>query len=592
MFDDFKKLKGEWKIILYIVKSTRELSKYYISLTIFNSVVKTIIPLSNIILPKYIIDELIYGYDIKDIIVLIGIIISINLLMGQISAICDFKLSVKSLKISNSFDVHICQKIMQLEYEKLENPDILNLKEKAIFPIKNQGAINRIVSGISNLLTQFLIVVSLGITLFRYSPLTIITLSIASILILIIMKKSCDYQYEFYQNLVPIQREYVYFSNLACDFQFGKEVRLYNLHPLIMNKIRGYNNKSLGLLEKAYNGVGKVEGKSAAVNSFHLGIIYLLAVLGTLNGEISVGTFTMFINAAINITTQINGALSTIIDMRQMAQYLESYVQFDKIEISNPISGEKFDKKNLVIEFDKVSFKYPNENAYALKDISVHIYPGEKISIVGKNGAGKTSFIKLLLGLYKPTSGKILVNGINIDSIDSREYQNLFSVIFQDFKLFATSIEENIIFGDKVNSEKLVDLLAGLGFDTETLKNGIKTQVFKIFDSEGIEFSGGESQKIAIARSIHKNSKIIILDEPTAALDPISEKDIYINFDKLTQKRTSIFISHRLSSCKLSDRILVFENGKIVQEGSHSELLEDKENLYYQMFSTQAQNYM
>lgn len=591
-YADFNKLKEELKTIVYIIKSTRELSKHYISLTIFNSIVKTMIPLSNVILPKYVIDELAYGKNLKTVVVLIGIIISINLLLGQISAICDLKLSIKSLEISNAFDVHICQKIMQLEYEQLENPDILNLKEKAIFPIKNQGAINRIVSGISSLLTQFLIVISLGITLFRYNPLTIITLLMASILTLIIMKKSCDYQYEFYENLVPIQREYVYFSNLACDFQFGKEVRLYRLHPLIMKKIKKYDDKSLEMLEKAYTGVGNVEGQSATVNSLHLGIIYAMAVFGALNGEISVGTFTMFINAAINITTQINGALSTVIDMRQMAQYLEAYVQFDKIKNPNSISEEKFKKTDFEIEFDRVSFKYPNASTYALKNISVHIHPGEKLSIVGKNGAGKTSFIKLLLGLYKPSSGRILINGKNIDSINREEYLKYFSVIFQDFKLFAATIEENITFGNESDSQKIIDILSELGFKTEKLKYGIKTQVYKIFDNEGIEFSGGESQKIAIARSIYKDSQIIILDEPTAALDPISEKEIYENFEKLTQNRTSIFISHRLSSCKLSDRILVFEDGNIVQEGTHTELLKDKEKLYYKMFSTQAHNYL
>jgi ATP-binding cassette subfamily B protein/ATP-binding cassette subfamily C protein len=226
-----------------------------------------------------------------------------------------------------------------------------------------------------------------------------------------------------------------------------------------------------------------------------------------------------------------------------------------------------------------------------LKNINVKLSGTEHLTIVGENGAGKTTFIKLLCGLYKPSDGYITVNGINISDIDEEEYRALFSVVFQDYKLFACTVKENITF-DKAGKADDSLRKAGLADRILSLKSKENTPVFKLFDTNGIELSGGEGQKLALARALFKDTPIVVLDEPTAALDPYSEYEIFDKFHENTKEKLVVFISHRLSSCKLSDRILVFKGGEITQNGSHDELISDTDNTYCDMYMAQAKYYM
>ena len=244
------------------------------------------------------------------------------------------------------------------------------------------------------------------------------------------------------------------------------------------------------------------------------------------------------------------------------------------------------------IEFRDVSFKYPNTDKYILKDISVKIKAGEHLAIVGQNGAGKTTFIKLLCHLYDNYEGEILVNGKDAREYNIVEYMKMLSVVFQDFRLFAFTIKENVtVFDDKNTDLEEIYKIAGIDKWIDSLDEKDQTYIYKMFVENGIEPSGGESQKLAIARALYKNAPIVVLDEPTAALDPISEYEVYKNFDKLVYGKTAIYISHRLSSCRFCDRIIVFNNGTITEEGSHEELMKNTDGLYYNMYSTQAKHY-
>lgn len=261
---------------------------------------------------------------------------------------------------------------------------------------------------------------------------------------------------------------------------------------------------------------------------------------------------------------------------------------------SNGIKLEEKDYLDAEIVFENVSFIYPNQEKKSLSNINLTIKKGERISIVGENGAGKTTFIKLLLRLYEPTEGRILFNGIDIRDIDYQDYQKIFSTVFQDYKLFAFRIIDNItsLEGNEAEKEKVMKCLekAGLSSKIEKLEHGLDTYLYNIYDEEGIELSGGESQKLAIARALYKDSPIVILDEPTAALDPRAEYEIYTRFLALVESKTSIFISHRLSSTKLCDRIVLFKDGSIEETGTHNELLQ-KGGLYAELFRMQAQFY-
>lgn len=251
------------------------------------------------------------------------------------------------------------------------------------------------------------------------------------------------------------------------------------------------------------------------------------------------------------------------------------------------------DHKDHIIEFRDVSFTYPGTQVKVLDHVSITIRSGEHLSIVGLNGAGKTTFVKLLCRLYDVDQGEILLDGVNIKDYEYVEYMKLFSVVFQDFKLLAFSIRENIILDQKASEEEIANIykLAGIEDKIISLEKGIDTIIFKSFDKDGIELSGGEQQKLAIARALYKNSLIVILDEPTAALDPIAEYDIYRQFDTLVGGKTAIYISHRLSSCKFCDKIAVFAEGMIKEYGNHDELVNLSGGIYPEMFAAQAQYY-
>ena len=259
------------------------------------------------------------------------------------------------------------------------------------------------------------------------------------------------------------------------------------------------------------------------------------------------------------------------------------------------IEGDALNNADYRIRFDHVSFRYPGQDRYALKDVSCEIHLGERLAIVGQNGAGKSTFIKLLTRLYDPEEGHIYLNDKDIKTIKGSEYRVLLSTVFQDYKLFAMTIKENIGL-DKSGEldEKELDRVAdtiGLKQKVDSLEQRFDTPVYKIFDEGGFEPSGGEAQKIAMARAFVKNAPIVILDEPTAALDPRAEYELYQDFDKLTENKTVIYISHRLASCRICDRIFVFANGGIEEQGTHDELMEQNGH-YAEMFKAQAELYV
>jgi ATP-binding cassette subfamily B protein len=255
------------------------------------------------------------------------------------------------------------------------------------------------------------------------------------------------------------------------------------------------------------------------------------------------------------------------------------------------IPTEKRDDNEFEIEFRDVSFRYANTDKYVIKHLNQKIRIGTKTAVVGPNGAGKTTFIKLLCRLYEPTEGEILLNGVDIRYYDYKDYASLFSVVFQDFNLFSFSIAENVASGTDYDEVKVLDCIerAGFGERLSKMEKGIHTNIYHQED-EGVEISGGEAQKLAIARALYKDSPLVILDEPTSALDPVSEYEIYRHFDEMVQNKTSIYISHRMSSCRFCDNILVFDEGQIVQSGNHDELVK-QEGLYKELWNAQAQYY-
>ena len=325
-------------------------------------------------------------------------------------------------------------------------------------------------------------------------------------------------------------------------------------------------------------------------------LIYLVVVSKSLLGAISIGMLSQYLGSLINFTSNLSKFLEGVALYKGNTPYAELTMDYlhKKSEFYNgSLTTEKRSDKKYEVEFKNVSFKYPGTDNWVLKNINLKFDLGKKLAIVGQNGCGKTTFVKLLIRFYDVTEGEILLNGISIKKYRYDEYLKIFSVVFQDFNLFAYPLAQNIASGMDYDEEKVVQSLKDVGLyeDVQKWDKGLDTYLYKDIDENGISVSKGQEQKIAIARALYQDSPFLILDEPTASLDPISEAEIYEKLGEIIKDRTAIFISHRLSSCKFSDKIIVFDKGEIAETGDHDSLI-SKNGMYKKLWDAQAEFYV
>lgn len=384
-----------------------------------------------------------------------------------------------------------------------------------------------------------------------------------------------------------------YYSELAPDVRIYRQDRICGRH----NHNKDDTFCSNGLFARlAWGPMGLFAAAGSAVSVIFTGVVYAFVCLKALAGAFGLGSVTQYVASITKVSGGMSSFVSTLGDMRNNAPFLE--LTFEFLDIPNnmyqgSLTVEKRNDRKYEVEFRNVSFKYPGSENYALRNVNMKFEIGKRLAVVGMNGSGKTTFIKLLCRLYDPTEGEILLNGIDIRKYNYAEYMNIFSVVFQDFKLFSLTLGENVASGSNIDREKVIDCLnkAGFGGRLAEMPNGIDTYLYTDYEKDGVNVSGGEAQKIAIARALYKDSPFIILDEPTAALDPIAEAEIYGKFDEIAGDKTAIYISHRLSSCKFCDEIAVFHEGAVIQQGTHASLVADESGKYYELWHAQAQYY-
>ena len=379
------------------------------------------------------------------------------------------------------------------------------------------------------------------------------------------------------------------------DYRNGKEIRLYNEQDIMVSKVSYFQNQFI-------KGWGKVLNKTTgtiiaqdSLNALLTVIIYGFAIIRAASGMISPGevvAFAMYFARVQAGFEAVSGNFSNLMEKTEYCKMVYDYLDIPDEKYQGTIPTEKRDDNEYEFEFRHVYFKYPNTENYVLRDINLKWRIGEKMALVGRNGSGKSTLVKLLCRLYDPTEGEILLNGIDIRKYSTQEYMDLFSVVFQDSGLLSFSIGENVAVDteyDRKLAEKCVRR-AGFSERLDDCPNGLDTCLYKDFDEKGVEISGGEAQKLCLARAVYKGAPFIVLDEPTAALDPVSEYDIYTKFNAIVGTRTAVYISHRLSSCRFCDDITVLDKGEIAQRGDHESLLADG-GVYAEMWSAQAEYY-
>ncbi len=555
-----------------------------------------------VILPKFLIDELMLivggapaDQHLQNVVLYVALICGSNLLANVMSNVAFQWRSVLEEWFNEYFEVRLAEHTMQMDFEHTEDPDALDQLNRAKEGISwYSGGVVGVLNSLYELIGNIVVLLGVSTIILVTCPLLLPVQIIGLLLISMFNAKNNKIEIESYKDLAGINRIFGYFLFQLADFSYGKEIRLYDSAEMMLQKTDVESRKMAGVWTTMAEKQCKNAWGMDVVNAARDGISYFYIGLLALLKKITVGDFSMCITSASELYRGMLGVVQGCQDIAKRCVYAHQFIKL----LEYPVALEKGDKKvtgeKHVIEFSHVSFKYPRSEQYVLKDINLKITSGEHLSVVGLNGAGKTTFIKLLCRLYDVTEGEILIDGINIKEYSEEEYRKLFAVVFQDFQLFAFSLKDNIALGDTVREDEVNRVLELSGFyeDAQKLPQGLDTMLYKSFDEKGTELSGGQQQKTAIARALYKNAPIVILDEPTAALDPVAEYDIYRRFDTLVGGKTAIYISHRLSSCKFCDKIAVFAENTIKEYGTHDELVDKKNGIYAELFAAQAQYYV
>ncbi len=587
------KFKKFFKFFRFCFKT----SPFYVILIIFNAIFSSTQIFANVIIPRFLINELLDKQDINMLILWGSLIVGINLLFNFYNKLYERIYRVLSDKTRRKMHQAMADKIMYVPYSFLEDPYYLDLKERAVFACNNQSALYRAVDNISQFIKYVITLIGLVAIMITLSVWLIVFLLVGIFLTYLLNFSYKKYETKFMMELIPINRKYGYYYSFVNKTEVQKDIRLYEINPLLTKTVKKYNGEIIKEFKKMHKRIGINHGLISIINSFQSALIYGYIGIRTISKifgpKILIGDFTMYVSSAISFSTSFSSMMEKYTDLMQVLAYLDPFMEFMDLKEERHKKGIVFNEEIQTIEFRNVSFKYPKSDNLVLNDISFKINKGEKISIVGLNGAGKTTLIKLICRLYKPTQGMILINGIDIQSYDYKTYIDKISAVFQDYRLFNYSIKDNIISTEDYKEEELKQIIdkVGLTDKIKELKYGVNTNLNKSYDEEGVELSGGQMQKIAIARALYKNSSLVILDEPTSALDPLAEAEIYEHFNEMVQEKTAIYISHRMSSSVFCDKILVLNNGIIEHYDSHSNLMKIKDSLYYQMFTSQSKNY-
>ena len=609
-------LKEFFTDVKKIIRLISSISKSFIPIMLLKNIFLATLPFINIYFSYLILDALILEQPRDQIFNYIIYMVSLNLVIGILYAYFTKLTAVISNRINLTMKAKISDKALLMDYEQLENKNNLEMLHKARDGSTSHGGITAFCdllgSTVNHLLSLIYAVILLG-SLFKvatvsessllirifnspFAPIALMIIFFLSIILnFVILNRINKKQYQFFEQNVDGNRLFFYFINLTTNYHRGKDFRTYNMGDMIEDEMSQINNRICGYMFKLGNFIGKQMGLNSLVNHLVIFITYAFVGIKAILKLISIGSILKFVSSLTILNNSLTNLVYNFTNLDILRKYLKNYVTFIELQNNNyqgTIPIEKRNDNEYEFEFKDVSFHYPNNNEMILNNVSIKLKIGTKMAIVGPNGAGKTTFIKLLCRLYEPTAGEILLNGINIKLYDYKEYLDLISVVFQDFRLFAFDIAQNVAANTIYDEDTIWEVLdqAGIKNRIDNMENKIHSNIYQS-EENGIEISGGEAQKIAIARALYKNTPLVILDEPTSALDPISEYEIYSKFDKLVNDKTSIYISHRMSSCRFCDNIVVFDKGKIIQSGNHLSLMKEKGGLYQKLWNAQAKYY-
>lgn len=588
---DKRKDPGAISTIRYTTKTMFELDKPYAMLLIVSMITMSILPFLNANIVSHVVNLMVDGYETNAIVIHIMIILAAIVALETLDAFVLWFRSNHYIRLGHTIDVIVAKKTLSMRYEYAESPQVSELRMKAnragsSLPVSAESTVELIANMIKTLacaavftmVNPFILIVVAGFTIINYFF-------------------SRHLQKKIYQNE---QREYPYrrkadhFLETMLDYVSGKDIRAFSASRLIKEK---YAEAETGVYQ-VQKDTQRIQLADRVVGLVVVGVqqaaIYLLTGREYFAGRAAIGDVILFVNLIFVFSSSFQGIFYKLLEIDFRGRRLDDYRVYLALDEEADCETNEIDDSSVTIEFEHVWFQYPGSEEYILRDVCFQFDNNRKYAIVGENGSGKTTFIKLMMRFYLPTKGRILVNGVDYTTINREKYYRLFTTVFQDFNLLAFSVAENIDFS--TNQQKDVtgikEVLARQGIlnRVEEHPNGIDTCVSQEYVSDGVNFSGGERQKIAIARADYKQAPVFILDEPTSALDPLAEKKLYDNMNSIIDNKMMIIISHRLQSVMLCDEIIYLKHGEIVETGSHKEMIKNGRD-YSKMFELQAHWY-
>lgn len=576
--------------IKYLLKYAFENDKLLFLMVFFNSVITGTKPILFLLYPKLIIDGFQNKMIFSQILTYISILSIVLIIFSYLEDYLYGIVMSKFLKLRQDFVYDYSVKCMDMKYEYTEDKDLLNLSRVAFFAIRNNSeGIEGIYRNLFSLSIHSVTIIGYILLLSTLSPVVAIVIILGVIIQSYFNYKGKKFEHDKQESIMEALRKTDYFEGTMADFNYGKEIRLNNLKDKLIEKYGTARDEEVGIIEQVqqkYFYYGLINSILDII-TYGFSIVYI--ILDALRGSLSIANFLIYFQSIANFSSRVTIISDSFIEIKKMSMSVDKFRDFMALDSEETDNNETILDFDGDIEFKDVSFAYPHSEKNTINNINLYIKKGEKLAVVGPNGAGKTTFIKLLMNFYTCSSGQILYKNNDIKEFNIKKYQRIFSTIFQECLLFAFTIKENIGLG---SDERLVEAIELSGFDKKISKlpKGLDTPLTKYFEKDGIELSGGEKQKLMMARAINKNGAIYIFDEPTAALDPIAEGEIYENFAEIVKDKTAIFISHRLSSTKFCDRIVYINNGTIEELGTHEELMK-LNGAYAHMYNTQSKYY-
>lgn len=589
-----KKKYPIFKTIKRLIKEVIAIDKKLILLVILYTIFSGLLPVFSVYLPKFLITEITsISPSVTEAIKIVIIFTVLISIFGFLESIVYNNANPKITVIRIDYLAKLFRRLSMLDYMYCEDPKFLDEHEDALDSCSgNNNGFEMVMRTLFTLFAKFITIIMYIIIISKLSVFVLLAIMLSvsvSMTLSVAVKK---FRHSHKNEINHASRKLRYYQEMTHDFSYGKDIRMYNFQ----NKIKeNYSNEILSYM----NVFRKIKNKEYFLGFIDLlfllvsdSVLYYILITKVIDG-MSIADFSMYLVASVSLAEMVKLAANDTSIIIGEGMYINDYYLFmENMTFNSGGKDCRIENDTLEIEFKNVSFKYPNTDKWIFENLNLYIPKKQKLAIVGINGAGKTTLVKLILGLFEPTSGEILINKKNIKDFNKFEYYKMFSVVFQEINILSYPIRDNITLGESTDDNKIWDVLerVGLKEKVKALDNGLDHMMLRIIDEKGAIFSGGENQKLAIARALYKDGNAVILDEPTASLDALAELEIYQGFNDLVVNKTAIYVSHRLASTKFCDKIALFSNSSLVEYGNHDELMALKKE-YYNMFTVQGKYY-